>query len=135
MQFHLGGGRNIRWTEARRTRWVVDILRERFQSKRFFQKGLIFEAEMFDMRNGVKQRHMHGQYRIVSDMEEFWKKFEKEIQRFFSRVDGEAKNFDHSILEIRIGAQTYFRHKFKTDNDKRLVLILGFSKLEEPTTL
>ena len=131
MQFHLNGGRNINWTDARRTRLVIGILQERFQSKRFFQPGLAFEVEMFDMRNKVKQRHACGRYRIVSDMEKFWKNLENEIRRFFSRVDGRAKNFDHSVLEIRLGEQTFYRRKFEKDNESRIVLVLSFSKIKE----
>lgn len=135
MQFHLGGGRNIKWTDERRTRLVINVLQSRFQSKRFFQTSLTFEAEMFDMRNKVKQRHASGRYRIASDMTDFWKNFAREINRFFSYVDGQAKNFDHSILEIRIGGQTFYRHKFENDNKGRVVLVLAFNKSKQPIPL
>lgn len=135
MQFHLVDGKNVRWTDEQRTRLAMDVLRSRFQSKRFFQTGLTFEAEMFDMRNKVKRTHMRGRYRIVSDLDKFWQNFGREIKRMFSRVDGEAKNLDYSILEIRIGDQTFYRRKFETDNESRIVLVLTFNKLKEPTPL
>ncbi|OGF35045.1 hypothetical protein A2482_01085 [Candidatus Falkowbacteria bacterium RIFOXYC2_FULL_48_21] len=135
MQFHLYDGKNVHWTDENRARFAIASMQSRFQFKKLFQIGLLFEMELFDYRNTAKKRHAHGRYQIASSLPEFWMNMEKELVRFFVRVDGQAKNFDHAMFEIRIGDQTYFRHKFQTDNDKRLVLILGFSKLEEPTTL
>ena len=135
MQFHLYDGKNVHWTDENRARFAIASMQSRFQFKRLFQIGLLFEMELFDHRNTVKKRHAHRRYKIKSSLPEFWANLEKELIRFFVRVDGQAKNFDHSIFEIRIGAQTYFRHKFKTDNDKRLVLVLGFSRMEEPKLL
>ena len=135
MQFHLVDGKNVNWTDERRARFAITAMQSRFQFKRLFQIGLLFEMELFDHRNTVKKRHAHGRYQITSSLPQFWTNLEKELVRFFVRVDGQAKNFDFSIFEMRIGGQTYFRHKFKTYNDKRLVLILGFSKMEEPKSL
>jgi len=135
MQFHLVDGKNVHWTDERRTRLVLDVLQSRFQSKRFFKKGLTFEAEMFDMRNTVKRRHAYGQYQIVSDMDVFWENLTKEMKNFFRRADGEAKNFDYSIFEIRIGTETFFRQKFKDENEGRIILVLAFNKVAEPKPL